>query len=60
MCLSTVYKAEGDSLEEVCSFVSSAKDNNGSIEFTDVNINNIKPSGGSRRWVVSLRLCKRF
>ena len=31
-----------------------------SIEFTDVNINNIKTSGGFRRWVVSLRLCKRF
>ena len=31
-----------------------------SIEFTDVNINNIKTSGGFRRWIVSLRMCRRF
>ena len=36
MCLSTVYKAEGDTLEEVCSLVSSAQDKGGSVEFTDV------------------------
>ena len=36
MCLSTVYKAEGDALEEVCTYVSSAQDKGGSVEFTDV------------------------
>lgn len=36
MCLSTVYKAEGDKLEEVCTYVASAQDKGGSVEFTDV------------------------
>lgn len=36
MCLSTAYKAQGDKLEEVCSFVSSAKETEGTVELTDV------------------------